>query len=252
MRVVSLIPSITETLVVAGAQVVGRSRYCVHPSEQVAKIPKVGGTKDIDWDNLLTLKPDLIIMDKEENTQQMADSCPFPYLALHITHVEHVAPELSRLGQAIDCLPLQSLAKRWNRVAAQKLSLDRLELLPGIIEWWRKPSYECNLEYLIWKKPWMAIGPDTFIHSMLNLLGAGNFQSAHSEKYPAIELEALNKDDTVLLFSTEPYRFDKHKTELMKLGFSCGLIDAEYYSWYGLRSLLFLESLNLAEKSERC
>ncbi len=243
MRIVSLTPSITETLIIAGANVVGRSRYCIYPRERVENIPQVGGTKDIEWEQLRTLKPDLIILDREENTLEMAQSCPFPYLALHITAVNHMAPELFRLSQEIDCSGLQIMAKRWEAVTINKSVLERLEALPGMIEWWRKPSHQSRLEYLIWKKPWMAIGPDTFIHSMLCQLGAGNYLTPHAEKYPTIDIDALNPDETVLLFSTEPFLFAHHKEALMELGFSCGLIEAEYTSWYGVRSLNFLESI---------
>jgi len=242
-RIISLIPSITETLIDAGANVVGRSRFCNQPKACIKNVPAVGGTKDIDWEHLRPLKPDLIILDKEENTREMAESCPFPFFALHITDVQHMAPELFRLNQAIDCPPLRTMAERWQTVEAKKLTLDRLESLPGMVDWWRPPTHQSRLEYLIWKKPWMAIGPNTFIHSMLCQLGASNHLLPHNEKYPTIDLEALNPEETVLLFSTEPYLFARHKDELMKLGFSCGLIDAEYLSWYGVRSLNFLESL---------
>ncbi len=242
-RVISLIPSITETLIEAGANVVGRSRFCIQPKESIENIPAVGGTKDIDWEQLRALKPDLIILDREENTREMAESCPFPFHALHITNVLHMAPELSRLSQAIDCPPLQVMAERWEAIATKKIKLDRLESLPGMVEWWKPPTQQSRLEYLIWRKPWMAIGPDTFIHSMLCQLGASNYLLPHTEKYPTINLEALNPEETVLLFSTEPYLFAKEKDELMKLGFSCGLIDAECLSWYGVRSLRFLESI---------
>lgn len=243
MNLISLTPSLTETLIVAGARVVGRSRYCIYPTEQVEAIPKVGGTKDIKWETLESLKPDLVILDREENTREMAESCPYPYIDLHIADTAHVAPELERLAKRIDCTPLQAIADRWHKAVKPPQPLDKLTDLPGMVSWWREPTTQTRVEYLIWKAPWMAIGPDTFIHTMLKQVGAGDYLLPHDEKYPTIELEALDPKETVLLFSTEPYPFARYKEALMELGFSCGLIEAEYTSWYGVRSLEFLESL---------
>jgi len=243
MNLISLTPSLTETLLLSGANVVGRSRYCIYPTEQVKVIPKVGGTKDIKWEELRDLKPDLIILDREENTREMAESCPYPYIDLHIADTAHVAPELDRLAQRIASPPLQAIAERWRKVIKPPLPLKQLTDLPGMVSWWREPTTQTRVEYLIWKAPWMAIGPDTFIHSMLQQMGAGDYLLSHEKKYPTIELEALDPAETVLLFSTEPYPFAKHKEALLDLGFSCGLIEAEYTSWYGIRSLEFLESL---------
>ena len=76
---------------------------------------------------------------------------------------------------------------------------------------------------------------------MLSRQGAGEYLQDYQEKYPTIELEGMDPQRTVLLFSSEPYPFQRYRDELIKLGFSCGLVDGEKYSWYGIRSLQFLE-----------
>lgn len=240
MRVVSLVPSITETLIDCQANLVGRSRFCIHPAESVRDLPAVGGTKQVDWTALEPLEPDLVILDKEENTREMAESCPYPYLALHITRVEDVAPEFSRLAERIDNGALQRVAQRWERVSSVPGRHYSIRSLPGVIGWWRTPTTQSRVEYLIWRDPWMAIGEGTFIHSMLERMGTPLVP--HGEKYPVIELADLDPRDTVLLFSSEPFPFQRYREELLDLGYACGLVDGESYSWYGTRSLRFLEA----------
>lgn len=240
MRLISLIPSVTETLIDCNADLVGRSRFCIHPEPRIREIPSVGGTKQVDWGAMASLKPDLVILDKEENTREMAEGCPYPYLALHITGVEDVAPEFSRLAKRIDNAALRSVAQRWKAVSALAGRHYPLQSLPGVIEWWRPPTTQTRVEYLIWRDPWMAIGEGTFIHAMLGRMGVRLIP--HGEKYPEIELASLDPQETLLLFSSEPFPFRRYREELLALGFACGLVDGESYSWYGTRSLRFLES----------
>ncbi|WP_051302721.1 helical backbone metal receptor [Sedimenticola selenatireducens] len=242
MRLISLIPSITETLIDCNANLVGRSRFCIHPEPEVGRIPAVGGTKRVDWGSMADLQPDLVILDKEENTREMAESCPYPYLALHIIRVEDVGPEFSRLAERIGNIALGKFARRWEQASRLAGKQYAIRSLPGIIEWWRPPTIQTRVEYLIWRDPWMAIGEGTFIHSMLGRMGVGELLTPHAEKYPEIELAALNPQQTVLLFSSEPFPFQRYRDELLELGYACGLIDGESYSWYGTRSLRFLET----------
>jgi len=241
MRIVSLIPSITETLIDCHAPLVGRSRFCIHPQPVVEAIPKVAGTKQADWQGMAHLQPELVILDREENTLEMAQSCPYPYIDLHITAVEDVAPEFERLAERIGNPELQQVARRWRKVSGARRPSDTIHSLPGMIEWWREPTIQDRVEYLIWRDPWMAIGEGTFIHSMLDWMGMGERLIRHAEKYPQIDLQALDPRETVLLFSSEPFPFQRYRDQLLELGYSCGLIDGESYSWYGTRSLRFLE-----------
>ena len=243
MRVICLVPSITETLIECGVEVVGRTRFCIHPAEQVKAIDKVGGTKDINWERCKKLEPDLVIFDREENLKEMADNCPFPWLAVHITNVHNISAELITLSESLNNTALYEIALRWRTVADTKTLNTGIDKIPGMLEWWRQPESQHSVVYLIWRDPWMAIGEDTFIQSVLDRVGLKHARSEVGAKYPEINLEDFDPAHTTLLFSSEPFPFARQKDELIDLGYSCGLIDGELYSWYGIRSLKFLEKL---------
>ena len=240
MRVVSMVPSLTETLLRAGVHVVGRTRYCIHPPKMITNVPIVGGTKDVSWELVVDLKPDLVLLDKEENPLEMAEECPLPYLATHVTSLKTLHEELVRLaGQfknaqlmewAVDCYDiLQEPTREWN-----------FQKIPGFQEWVKPPTkkYE-QVNYLIWKKPWMAVTKETFIGSVLEKLGANIVEFPEGEKYPVVELEDL--ENAFNLFSSEPYPFAKKITDLREDGLEGAIINGESYSWFGIRTLEFLK-----------
>lgn len=244
MKVICLVPSITETLIDCGVTLIGRSRFCIHPESKVSSIPKVGGTKDINWEKISHLHCDLVILDKEENTLAMAENCPFNYIALHITNISNVSTELLRLAKRLNNNRLRDIAQRWSLVAQHPAQPISLEKIPAMIEWWKKPVQQTQILYLIWRDPWMAIGNNTFIQSVMDHCGLQHARIENSQKYPSIDLNSFNPKETILLFSSEPYPFKKYQQEMCSLGFCCGLVDGEKYSWYGIRSLKFLESLS--------
>src|SRR5690606_21904852 len=110
MRVVSMVPSWTETLLKAHVQVVGRTRFCIHPPKMITNIPIVGGTKDVSWDLVMDLKPDLVLLDQEENPLEMAEECPVPYLATHVSSLTALQSELARLGEHFENAALMELS----------------------------------------------------------------------------------------------------------------------------------------------
>jgi len=241
MRIVSMVPSWTETLLRAGIPVVGRTRFCIHPAEFVKNIPAVGGTKDVKWDLIEDLKPDLILLDREENPQEMAEASPCRVLATHVHSLETLQFELQRLGDEFKnqqlvtwSLQLQAILDRgplrWNE-----------EAIPGLIEWVISPMRPGPrpVLYMIWKKPWMAVGPSTYIGSVLHQLGAQVVSFLDDEKYPVIEVEDFK--EVLILFSSEPYPFHKKIEDLRKEGLAGALVDGEAYSWFGVRSLEFLK-----------
>lgn len=246
MRVICLVPSLTESLLECGVNVVGRTRFCIYPAGRVADIQVVGGTKEVDWVACSALAPDLIVLDREENTREMADSCPFPWTAVHITAVENVGPELRDLAREVASDELQQLAEDWIRVA----DLGALPF-PG---WHRIPGAETylsggteavsRLEYVIWRKPWMVIGPDTFVYSMLRKVGLGDYLPQHGSRYPEMPEVAMNRSDTFYLFASEPFPFARNEELLGSSGIAGAIVDGELYSWYGLRSCRFLEALS--------
>ncbi len=246
MRVVSLVPSITEMLIEAGINVVGRTRFCIHPKAAVTNIPAVAGTKDINWEKVAAVAPDLVILDREENTKPMADACPYPMFVLHITDLTNVGTETERLAQYLDSADLALIGQRWHRIAQApaKLTVD-LDQVPAQLSRLNTERQSCSnfvrVDYMIWKNPWMAIGPDTFIWSVLQKLGFSNLLQQRAAKYPNLGEQFEPDPECFYLFSSEPFPFSRYQKQLEKLGFNGAVIDGECFSWYGVRSLRFLE-----------
>ena len=228
-RIVSLVPSVTETLAALGAgeRVVGRTRYCVHPRPWVAGVPAVGGTKDPDLPAIAALRPDLIVVNREENRPAQ-----FPALAaiapLHETFPRSVTAaieELAALGERVGAGPAgRALAGR----IAQARAAARAAAA-GL------PTF--RYAYLIWRAPWMSVNADTYVHALLAEIGGENVFAGAAARYPEIEPEALAaaRPDHVLL-STEPYAFrPEHGAELPGLQDRCRSVDGELLSWHGSR-----------------
>lgn len=241
-RVISMVPSWTETLVNAGVEVIGCTRFCLHPEESIKNIPRVGGTKNWNWEKILEIKPDLILLDQEENPKFMSEQNSFKWHASHIQNISDMPGELDRLAQIFSNSELKSLSIRWQNIVDQKKSKPRPDLaqLPGVLEWGLRPNQPIKkVLYLIWKDPWMAVSRNTFIGSVLDLLGLELIQ--FSEKYPQINLDDFDPKETLILFSSEPYPFLKRKQELSSIVFPHAFVDGEVFSWFGVRSLEFLE-----------
>ncbi len=229
-----MVPSWTETLLEAGVEVVGRTRFCIHPPSSVVR---VGGTKDWKLDRVRSLKADLLVLDREENPLFMSEDSGLPVWASHIRSLENVAPALRDLSGVLGCGLLRDWSARWEAVAAAPAS----DGFPGIVEWGRRPSSEVrSVVYVIWRDPWMAVGPETFIGSVLAKTGYPVFGFA--EKYPVVDFADFDRSSTLLLFSSEPYPFLRKREGLAELGFPYAFVDGESFSWFGVRALRFLES----------
>lgn len=243
MRVVSLVPSLTETLLDCGVEVVGRTRFCIHPYDIVSSIPSVGGTKQVNWETCSALAPDLVVMDREENTLTMAETCPFPWHATHIRSIEDVGPALAELADVTANQALRELAGKWIVLADMpSAGFNGWKSLPGVQTVIGNPAGTTKLEYMIWRDPWMAASARTFIGSMLSKVGVGDRLVPHDKPYPTLAANALPRDDTCYLFSSEPFPFDRYTEELARLGFNGALVDGEFYSWFGSRSYRLLDA----------
>ena len=242
MKVVSLVPSLTETLLACGVEVVGRTRYCIHPAETVRDIAVVGGTKGVNWQRVSELSPDLVVMDKEENTREMADACPFPWHATHVTSIQTTGEGLLELARLLASRELEILASGWQEMAAgPDKNFPGWEVLPGIESLIGKSSVEFDsLEYMIWRDPWMSVGPNTFIGSVLRKIGLSQYMNHHTAAYPELTGD-LPEEGTFYLFSTEPYPFARYADELAASGFNGALVDGEFFSWFGIRSYQMLQ-----------
>ncbi|MEQ9304474.1 MAG: helical backbone metal receptor [Marinoscillum sp.] len=222
-RIVSLVPSQTEFLLDVGAPVVGRTKFCVHPQGVVDDIPIVGGTKNFRFEKIRELQPDLIIGNKEENYQEGIEELEreFPVWMSDIFTLEDSFEMMYELGNICHLNDQTEEIIQECRDATEKV----------------KDSKSGKVIYLIWNKPWMAAGKNTFIHHFLTHLGYENLIS--EERYPELTTEqitTLNPDK--ILFSSEPFPFkEEHLSEARGCwpNSECMLVDGEIHSWYGSR-----------------
>ena len=240
MRVVSFVPSWTETLIASGVDVVGRTRFCIHPEDTIKSIPVIGGTKHINSvEEIVNLKPDLVLFDKEENNQEMYQICLDRGLTCYATHVVNLKSCGEELIKLSELLKNDEL-KKWGETYLNLSPLSLTQFSQCVITG-KMPSDNNTraFSYVIWKKPYMRVSPDTFIGDVLRLFGIGI--AAAETKYPEISEEALKS--TFCLFSSEPFPFGKYFSDLQAQGYNGVLVDGEKISWYGIRTLRFLQSL---------
>ncbi len=245
MRVISLVPSWTETLIEAGVDVVGRTRYCIHPEWRITTLPIVGGTKDVSWEKVKALDADLLLLDQEENPKRFAQESPIPTMSTHVHNIRTLGVELQHLGRKFQN---DKLLEYGVQAMGRKLSPELIDWskLPGVIEWWRPPEVKIErVLYMIWKSPWMCVSRQTYIGSVLTTVGVGKFMPEFKDKYPKITLEEYASPSTLILFSSEPYAFAKEKEQVMELKSPMALVNGECFSWFGLRGLKFLASLSV-------
>lgn len=226
-RIISLVPSQTELLFDLGLneEVVGITKFCVHPKEWFEQKRKIGGTKNFWFDKIEMLNPDLIIGNKEENYQEGIEALEEKYPVW----ISDVADFESALHM------IREIALMTNREEKGKQLIatirDRFSTLPVF-----KPL---RTLYLIWNKPWMVAGKLTFIDAMMTMVGLQN--SVSSSRYPSLtsdDIKLLNPE--LVLLSSEPFPFKEvHLNELKKLlpKALVMLVDGEPFSWHGSRMI---------------
>lgn len=234
MRIVSVVPSITELLYDLGLSddVVGITKFCVHPRAWFDTKTRVGGTKQLHLDTIRYLEPDLVICNKEENVKAQIDALR-DYTEVVVTDVQTIA----------DALKLVTLiGKHCHRQAnAEQLHQQLTQSYTNI-----KQLYTGSVAYLIWKGPYMTVGSDTYIHQMLTHLGFANV-FADKTRYPTISLADIQQVEPDYVFlSSEPYPFKQHHCdEIIKVVDSkVILVDGEAFSWYGSRLLQTVKYLS--------
>jgi ABC-type Fe3+-hydroxamate transport system substrate-binding protein len=237
-RIISLVPSQTELLFDLGldATVVGITKFCEHPHHWWQSKKRVGGTKKLQLKAIAALEPDLIIANKEENTQAEIEqlATAYPVWISDIQTIEQGLEMITALGQITHTI------EKANAITHQiRQSFEQLSKSP-------KPL---KVAYLIWANPWMSVGKDTFIHAMLEHAGYSNVFAAH-ERYPSTTIEELAQKAPDLIFlSSEPFPFkEKHRQSLQKLlpHAQIILVDGTIFSWYGSRmqhAAAYLEKL---------
>jgi iron complex transport system substrate-binding protein len=227
-RIISLVPSQTELLVDLGlkSKLVGITKFCVHPEELQKDVAVVGGTKTLHYDKVKALKPDIIICNKEENTAEIVEECGkiAPVWVSDIYTLEDSLEMILSLGEIFKVRGKTS-------EIYEKIVSEAYNFSVSI-----QSSPKKKVAYLIWKKPYMAAGRNTFVNAMLKLNNFENILSEENSRYPEIQLSTLKSADLVLL-SSEPFPFKESDViELKKaLQTEVLLVDGEYFSWYGSR-----------------
>ncbi|MBL7703767.1 MAG: ABC transporter substrate-binding protein [Ferruginibacter sp.] len=231
-RIISLVPSQTELLYDLGleTETVGITKFCVHPQSWFKTKQRVGGTKTINLAKVKELIPDLIIANKEENVKEQVEELAQHY-PVWLTDVNDLGDAIQMIEDIGALTGKQTEAK--NLAISIKESFGALEKHPT-------QNYKLKTAYLIWQKPYMAVGGDTFVNSMMQHCGFENIFTG-KKRYPEISIAQLQAANCqLLLLSSEPYPFkQKHIEELSKQlpGTKIILADGEYFSWYGSRLL---------------
>ncbi len=243
-RIVSLVPSLTEALfeLGLGERVVGITDWCVHPANRLAGVPRVGGTKNPELDRVAELAPDLVIANREENRRRDVEALEARGLRVWVTYPRTVREgavllrELAGLGASAEAVAavVDPVWESLLRVEAASVASPVPVFCP------------------IWKKPWMAVGPDTYADDLLRLCGGRNVFSHRDERrYPIVKTaEIVAAAPEVILLPDEPYAFGPRDTaELRGLSIPAArsgrihLIDGTLVSWYGPRIRRAIETL---------
>jgi ABC-type Fe3+-hydroxamate transport system substrate-binding protein len=211
-RVVSLVPSVTETLFAWGLPPIGCTRFCERP-----ELPHVGGTKDPDVAAIVALQPDLVVMCEEENRKEDAEALAaagVPFMALAVDSVDDVAPALATLADHLG------------------VEVEQSHAIPD-----RDPEPRLKAFVPIWKRPWMSISAGTYGSSLLNRIGVANVCAAAEERYPEVDLEQVAAaGPDVVLAPSEPYPFAERHVPLLEQVAPVVLVDGQDLFWWGIRT----------------
>jgi ABC-type Fe3+-hydroxamate transport system substrate-binding protein len=225
VRVVSLVPSVTETLLAWGVEPVACTRFCEQPS-----LPHVGGTKDPDIAAIVRLAPDLVVVNDEENRREDAETLAAAGVPLHVTTVRSVADVAPALAALAERLGLPSdICEQELTHSGSLCAQKRVAFVP------------------IWRRPWMSVNADTYGSSMLAAVGLGNVYADAPERYPTVTLEdAAGRRPDVVVAPSEPYPFRaRHVPELETVA-PVVLVDGRDLFWWGVRTPAALSRLAAA------
>jgi ABC-type Fe3+-hydroxamate transport system substrate-binding protein len=219
VRVVSLVPSLTEAIAVtAPGLLVGVTDWCSHPPDLDAA--RIGGTKNPDVAAVLRLRPDLVIANEEENRAP-------DLAALRDAGTEVLVTEIRGLDQAF---------RELQRVLVTGCSLARPRWLDEAEEAWAavEPLPPLRAVVPVWRRPWMVLGRDTFAGEVLARLGVDNVYAGHAERYPRIPLDELRASGArAVVLPDEPYRFTADDGPEAFPGLPAALVDGRHLTWYG-------------------
>ena len=223
MRIVSLVPSSTETLLNLGADVVACTRFCEQPD-----IAHVGGTKNPDVDAIIRMAPDLVVVDREENRLEDAASLTDAGMTLFVSDVTDLASAIQVVGDLAMAAGIESPVAELPQVDALRLSV----FVP------------------IWRRPWMSINRQTYGASLLDHLGCTLVTADLDAAYPEVTLdEVANWAPDIVAVPSEPYEFtDQHLAELQAAAPSSRVVrvDGQDLFWWGSRTPDAIDRLYVA------
>jgi ABC-type Fe3+-hydroxamate transport system substrate-binding protein len=222
-RVVSLVPSITETVAVSAPEVLaGVTDYCAHPPD--LDVPRVGGSKYPNLQAVLALAPDLVLANAEENRREDVAALRHAGIPVWTTAAAATVPE------ALDSL---------HRILVEALGVEEPAWLPRArVAWAREPPIQSTAVVCVWRRPWIVLGRDTFAGDVLRRLGIGNAFAEHAERYPRPALAELTglldsgAADLVVL-PDEPYAFGPENGPEAFPRARCALVSGRHLTWWG-------------------
>jgi ABC-type Fe3+-hydroxamate transport system substrate-binding protein len=225
LKVVSLVPSATETLLALGVTPIACTRFCEQPG-----IPTVGGTKDPDVARISLLEPDLVVVNDEENRFEDVDRLANLGLTTHAMSprtVAEVGPAVAALAAAVGAeTPEPFRPEAWAAWLEERRAQRRGEPRRTFV--------------LVWRRPWMTLAGDTYGSSLLHLLGCFNVFTGQGVRYPTVELaEAASRKPGLVLLPTEPYPFkDRHVAEVADgiPDAEVAIVDGQDLFWWGIRT----------------
>ncbi|MGC5364690.1 helical backbone metal receptor [Streptomyces sp. DT24] len=220
MRVVSLVPSLTEAVATTGpGLLVGVTDWCTRPAGLTAA--RIGGTKNPDLAAVVALRPDLVLANEEENREP-------DLAALRAAGLDVLVTEVRSLDQAFEEL---------TRVLVGGCGLARPRWLDDAEAAWTAlppPAAPRTAIVPIWRRPWMVLGRDTFAGDLLARLGVRNAYADHAERYPRIPLDELTSAGAdLVVLPDEPYRFTAHDGPEAFPALPAVLVDGRHLTWYG-------------------
>jgi ABC-type Fe3+-hydroxamate transport system substrate-binding protein len=218
-RVVSLVPSLTETVAsCAPGLLVGATNWCTHPAD--LPVTRIGGTKSPDISQTVALRPDVVLANEEENRQPDLDALRSAGLAVWVTRIRDLPEALSSLRRMIT-LACRQPGPAWLDAAASA---------------WRQPPPDGGVAAVvpIWRRPWMVLGRDTFAGDLLARLGVSNVYAGHSDRYPRVDIaQLLGAGADMVVLPDEPYRFTASDGPEAFPGSRTALVSGRHLTWYG-------------------
>jgi ABC-type Fe3+-hydroxamate transport system substrate-binding protein len=220
VRVVSLVPSLTEAVAhTVPAVLAGATDWCTHPPG--LDVVRVGGTKNPELDRIVSLAPDLVIANEEENRAPDLAALRAAGVEVLLTEVRDVPGAFRELARVLDACGATA-RPRWLDEAEETWSA-----LPA-------PGIRRTAVVPVWRRPWMVLGRDTFAGDVLSRLGVDHVHAGHPERYPRLPLEELRAAaPDVVVLPDEPYRFTADDGPEAFAGLPCALVSGRHLTWYG-------------------